>query len=185
MHSKISHMCRNVIMKMKTTNNLISKLFNPPSTSSAKAFGSLFCAGTRHLYLVSSPQGLGTVFALSICVHSVANTFYQYAWNIWINLWIIIMWICIWPASIPTNWTIFLAWPQGSCTLEEQKIANAWWGRPAVCEGGLASWVKIFWLLQYLYVMLNVYICMRWTMEVSTSLSFCFPLIVIIQENWS
>ena len=68
MHSKISHMCRNVIMKMKTTNNLISKLFNPPSTSSAKAFGSLFCAGTRHFYLVSSPQGLGIVFALSICV---------------------------------------------------------------------------------------------------------------------
>ena len=48
MHSKISHMWRNVIMKMKTTNNLISKLFNPPSTSSAKAFGSLFCAGTGH-----------------------------------------------------------------------------------------------------------------------------------------
>ena len=46
MHSKISHMWRNVIMKMKTTNNLICKLFNPPSTSSAKAFGSLFCAGT-------------------------------------------------------------------------------------------------------------------------------------------
>ena len=68
MHSKISHMWRNVIMKMKTTNNLIFKLFNPLSTSSAKAFGSLFCAGTRHLYLVSSPQGLGTVFPLSICV---------------------------------------------------------------------------------------------------------------------
>ena len=63
-----SHTWRNVIMKMKTTNNLISKLFNPPSTSSAKAFGSLFCAGTRHLYLVSTPQGLGTVFPLSICV---------------------------------------------------------------------------------------------------------------------
>ena len=57
-------------MKMKTTNNLISKLFNPPSTSSAKAFGSLFCAGTRHLYCVRQ---------LAFVLHSVANTFYQYA----------------------------------------------------------------------------------------------------------
>ena len=51
--------------------NLISKLFNSPSTSSTRAFGSLFCAGTRHLYLVISPppQGrLGTVFPLGICV---------------------------------------------------------------------------------------------------------------------
>ena len=132
MHSKISHICRNVIMKMKTTNNLISKLFNPPSTSSAKAFGSLFCAGARHLYLVSSPQGLGTVLPLAFVLHSVANTFYQYAWNIWINLWII-MWI--WLASIPTNWTIFLAWPQGSCALEEQKNCKCLMGLPSSVWG--------------------------------------------------
>ena len=76
-----SHTCmwRNVIMKMKTTNNLIFKLFNPLSTSSAKAFGSLFCAGTRHLYLVSSPQGLGTVFPLSICVAFCCKHILQYA----------------------------------------------------------------------------------------------------------
>ena len=148
MHSKISHMWRNVIMKMKTTNNLISKLFNPPSTSSTRAFGSLFCVDIYTWQV--PPRGWVLCSLLAFVLHSAANTFYQYAWNVWINLWII-MWICIWLASIPTNWTIFLAWPQGSSTLEEKKIANAW-GCPGVCQGGLASWVKIFWLLQYLYV---------------------------------
>ena len=43
-------------MKMKTTNNLISKLFNPPATSSTRA---IFCRHIlcRHLSMVSSPRG--------------------------------------------------------------------------------------------------------------------------------
>ena len=64
-------------MKMKTTNNLISKLFNPLSTSSTRAFGSLFCAGyfVQTFILGKFPQGLGTV--LAFVLHSAANTFYQ------------------------------------------------------------------------------------------------------------
>ena len=45
-----SHKCaRNVIMKMKTTNNLISKLFNPPSTSStSRGVARGGCRGVLH-----------------------------------------------------------------------------------------------------------------------------------------
>ena len=62
-------------MKMKTTNNLISKLLNPPPTFSTRAFGSLILC--RQFILGKFPQGLGIV--LAYVLHSAANTFYQYA----------------------------------------------------------------------------------------------------------
>ena len=57
-------------MKLKTTNDLISKLFNPPSTSSVKALEAYFVQALDiYTSLVNSPQGLGTVFPiLSICM---------------------------------------------------------------------------------------------------------------------
>ena len=82
MHNKISHMeekyhheklKQQIIKCLNCFPN--SKIVNPPSTSSARAFGSLFCAGTRHLYLVSSQE----LAMVSICMHFAANTFYQYA----------------------------------------------------------------------------------------------------------
>ena len=66
-------------MKMKTKNNLISKLFNPPSTSSTRDLEAYFVQAyfVQTFILGKFPQGLGTV--LAFVLHSAANTFYQYA----------------------------------------------------------------------------------------------------------
>ena len=95
----------------KTT--LTLKLFNPLSTSSTRAFGSLFCVATRHLYLVSSPGGWVLCSPLALwCIF--LQTFYQYGWNIWFNLWIK-MWIWFWSVKIPTNcnYLCLANWPKG------------------------------------------------------------------------
>ena len=65
-------------MKMKTTNNLISKLFNPPSTSPGHLEAYFVQAYFVQTFILGKfPQGLGTV--LAFVLHSAANTFYQYA----------------------------------------------------------------------------------------------------------
>ena len=47
---------------------LTQNLFNPPSIFSTRAFGSLFWAGARYLYLVSFAQGPSIFFPFSICI---------------------------------------------------------------------------------------------------------------------
>ena len=55
------------------------KLFNPPSTSSTSTYGSLFCAGTRHLYYGKFPPEAGyCVSPLAFVLPSALNIFYQY-----------------------------------------------------------------------------------------------------------
>ena len=60
-----------------------------------------------------------------------------------------------------------------------RKLANAWvlWpfgGLPGRLGNDILTFAIPPWRTY------SVYICMKWTKEVSTSLSFCFPLLVII-----
>ena len=75
-HTKISYMLRNVIIKNP-------KISNPPSTSSTSTYGSLFCAGTRHLYYGKFPPGAGYCVSPGagyrvLVLPSALNIFYQY-----------------------------------------------------------------------------------------------------------
>ena len=137
-------------------------------------------------------------------LHFAANIFYQYAWNIWINLWIITR-IWFWLVNILTNcnylwlalakgcivscqYHIFLARIQGSSTLRNKNCKRL--DPPKVCQGGAGGLGKDILTSEILYhsmtnVCMYIYICMRWTMQVSASFSFCFPLLVIFYENWS
>ena len=156
MHNKISHMeekCHHEKLKQQIIKCLNcfpnSKIVQPFSASSAKAFGSLFCAGNRDLYLESCPRGWVLCSPWAFVLHFAANTFYQYAWNIWINLWIK-MWIWFWLVNIPTNgnhlwlalakgvhcqYQIFLARPQGFCALKEKNCKCLWQPRGVSGKG--------------------------------------------------
>ena len=83
----------------------------------------------------------------------------------------------LWPKGplVSCQYHTFLAQSQSSCTLERKKLMCA---REGVGNDILTSAIPDE------YIMTNMYICMRGAKEVSsTSLSFCFPLLEIIQKN--
>ena len=134
-----------------------SKIVQPSSTSSAKAFGSLFCAGTRHLYLVSSPGAGYCVPPKHLCcillqthsinMHEIYGSICElkcesgFDWSTFPLTAIIFDWL--WPKGCIVNTKFSLPDHRAVVHLKKKRLQMPGAAQRCVTER-LAEWVKIF-----------------------------------------